>query len=80
MGGAQTLKYLGEKGRDLPVEIKRAAVYSTPCNLLSSATTLKFRRNTFYRNRFLGKLKVKISAKAVQYPELMDLELLNKSH
>lgn len=76
MGGAQTLKYLGEKGSDLPIQIKRAAVYSTPCNLLSSATTLKYRSNTFYRNRFLGKLKKKIQLKAAQYPELIDLDLL----
>ncbi|WP_192350101.1 YheT family hydrolase [Algoriphagus sp. Y33] len=78
MGGAQTLKYLGEKGRDLPKEIKRAAVYSTPCNLLSSATTLKLRSNAFYKNRFLGKLKLKIREKAAQFPELLDLELLDK--
>ncbi|MFC5623604.1 YheT family hydrolase [Algoriphagus winogradskyi] len=78
MGGAQTLKYLGEKGKDLPKEIKRAAVYSTPCNLLSSANTLKLRRNAFYKNRFLGKLKLKIKAKATQYPELIDLELLDR--
>lgn len=78
MGGAQTLKYLGEKGRDLPIEIKRAAVFSTPCNLLSSANTLKMRRNAFYRNRFLGKLKLKIRAKAEQYPDLIDLELLER--
>ena len=78
MGGAQTLKYLGEKGSDLPSVIKRAAVYSTPCNLLSSANTLKLRRNAFYKNRFLGKLKLKIKAKAAQYPELIDLELLEK--
>ncbi|MEB2774262.1 alpha/beta fold hydrolase [Algoriphagus sp. D3-2-R+10] len=78
MGGAQTLKYLGEKGSDLPVEIKRAAVYSTPCNLLSSAATLRVRSNAFYKNRFLGKLKVKIRAKATQYPDLIDLELLEK--
>ncbi|SFT51867.1 hypothetical protein SAMN04489724_1116 [Algoriphagus locisalis] len=78
MGGAQTLKYLGEKGSDLPVEIKKAAVYSTPCNLLSSANTLKVRGNAFYKNRFLGKLKLKIRAKAVQFPDLIDLELLEK--
>ena len=78
MGGAQTLKYLGEKGNDLPVEIKRAAVYSTPCNLLSSAATLKFRSNTFYKNKFLGKLKNKMREKAVQYPDLIDLELLER--
>lgn len=78
MGGAQTLKYLGEKGAELPVEISRAAVYSTPCNLPSSAATLKFRSNLFYKNRFLGKLKKKMEAKAVQFPDLVDLDLLRK--
>ncbi|MDR7130241.1 putative alpha/beta-fold hydrolase [Algoriphagus sp. 4150] len=78
MGGAQTLKYLGEKGSDLPMQIKRAAVYSTPCNLLSSAATLKRRSNAFYKNRFLGKLKGKIRAKAAQFPELLDLDLLDR--
>ena len=78
MGGAQTLKYLGEKGMDLPPQITRAAVYSTPCNLASSAATLKFRSNLFYKNRFLGKLKRKMEAKALQFPELIDLDLLRK--
>jgi uncharacterized protein len=78
MGGAQTLKYLGEKGVDLPKVIQKAAVYSTPCNLPSSAATLKLRRNLFYKNRFLGKLKKKIGAKAVQFPDLIDLALLRK--
>jgi predicted alpha/beta-fold hydrolase len=76
MGGAQTLKYLGEKGKDLPKEITRAAVYSTPCNLASSAATLKLKSNTFYRKRFLDKLKKKIEAKAIQFPDLIDLDLL----
>lgn len=78
MGGAQTLKYLGEKGVDLPSKITSAAVYSTPCNLASSAATLKFRSNLFYKNRFLGKLKRKMEAKAIQFPDLIDLDLLRK--
>lgn len=78
MGGAQTLKYLGEKGNDLPKKITRAAVYSTPCNLASSAATLKLNQNTFYKKRFLGKLKKKIEGKAVQFPDLIDLELLKR--
>lgn len=78
MGGAQTLKYLGEKGINLPLQIKKAAVYSTPCNLPSSAATLKSRTNRFYKNRFLGKLKRKMEAKALQFPDLVDLELLRK--
>lgn len=78
MGGAQTLKYLGEKGSDLPNEIKKAAVYSTPCNLPASAASLKLRKNAFYKNRFLGKLKKKLEVKALQFPGLIDLDLLRK--
>ncbi len=78
MGGAQTLKYLGEKGSQLPAQIKKAAVYSTPCNLPSSAATLKLRSNLFYKNRFLGKLKKKMESKALQFPNLIDLDLLRK--
>lgn len=77
MGGAQTLKYLGEKGVNLPSEIKSAAVYSAPCNLPSSAETLKLKSNLFYKNRFLNKLKVKMADKGLQFPHLIDLELLN---
>lgn len=78
MGGAQTLKYLGEKGLDLNSKIKKAAVYSTPCNLTDSAATLNFKGNGFYRKRFLNKLKVKMQLKGEQYPELVDLELLKR--
>lgn len=78
MGGAQTLKYLGEKGADLPSQIKKAAVYSTPCNLPSSAETLKWKSNTFYKNRFLGKLKKKMALKSEQFPDLIDRELLER--
>jgi uncharacterized protein len=78
MGGAQTLKYLGEKGEDLPKLISRAAVYSTPCNLPSSARTLKYRSNLFYKKRFLSKLKNKMEAKATQFPDLIDVELLKR--
>lgn len=76
MGGAQTLKYLGEKGLDLNPLIKRAAVYSTPCNLPSSAATLKEKSNLFYKKKFLGKLKKKMIEKENQFPGLVDLELL----
>jgi predicted alpha/beta-fold hydrolase len=76
MGGAQTLKYLGENGSDLNPKIKRAAVYSTPCNLPDSASTLKEKGNAFYKKRFLGKLKAKMQLKGEQFPGLVDLELL----
>ncbi|PRY90822.1 YheT family hydrolase [Mongoliibacter ruber] len=76
MGGAQTLKYLGEKGADLNPKIKKAAVYSTPCNLPDSAATLRVKGNAFYKKRFLNKLKAKMFLKGAQYPDLVDLEFL----
>ncbi|MDF2157913.1 alpha/beta fold hydrolase [Algoriphagus sp. CAU 1675] len=76
MGGAQTLKYLGENGPSLPSQVSKAAVFSTPVNLPSSAATLKLPSNRFYKNRFLGKLKKKMAAKGEQFPELIDSELL----
>jgi predicted alpha/beta-fold hydrolase len=80
MGGAQTLKYLGEEAADVPEAIKGAAVYSTPCNLPSSASTLGFKINSFYKNRFLKKLKKKLILKAGQYPGLIDLDRLGRVH
>lgn len=78
MGGAQTLNYLGKNSKNLPAQIKKAAVYSTPCDLPSSAATLKSRRNVFYKKRFLGKLKDKMRRKALQFPNLIDLDLLEQ--
>lgn len=80
MGGSQTLKYLGEKALDLPAVVKAAAVYSTPCNLPASAATLRYRSNRFYKNRFLDKLKAKVRRKALQFPDLIDVEFLDQVH
>jgi predicted alpha/beta-fold hydrolase len=76
MGGAQTLNYLGKKGKQVPSILKKAAVYSTPVHLPSSAATLHRTVNRFYRQKFLGKLKKKMEAKGKQFPGLLDLERL----
>ena len=76
MGGAQTLNYLGKKGEDVSPILKKAAVYSTPVHLPSSAATLRRPINRFYNQKFLGKLKKKMEAKGKQYPGLIDLERL----
>ena len=78
MGGAQTLKYLGEEPDEIPKQIKKAVVYSTPCNLPDSAATLGYRSNIFYKEKFLSKLKRKMAAKAEQFPGLLDTELLQR--
>jgi predicted alpha/beta-fold hydrolase len=76
MGGAQTLNYLGKKGEDVSPILKKAAVYSTPVHLPSSAATLRRPVNRFYNQKFLGKLKKKMEAKGKQFPGLIDLERL----
>jgi predicted alpha/beta-fold hydrolase len=78
MGGAQTLNYLGQQGRNLSPMILRAAVYSTPVHLPSSAATLRRWSNTFYSRKFMGKLKKKMQAKGEQFPGLLDLERLEQ--
>jgi predicted alpha/beta-fold hydrolase len=72
MGGAQTLNYLGQQGKNLSPLILRAAVYSTPVHLPSSAATLRRAANTFYARKFMGKLKKKMEAKGKQFPGLVD--------
>ena len=76
MGGAQTLNYLGKKGENVPSILKKAAVYSTPVHLPSSAATLRRPTNTFYARKFMGKLKKKMEAKGKQFPGLLDLDRL----
>lgn len=78
MGGAQTLNYLGQQGKNLSPLIQRAAVYSTPVHLPSSAATLRRPTNTFYARKFMGKLKKKMEAKGKQFPGLVDLDRLPK--
>lgn len=78
MGGSITLKYLGEYQQELPEELFRAVVFSVPCDLGASARELSKKGNAFYRKRFLRKLGKKIRAKALQMPDLLNAEGLEK--
>jgi uncharacterized protein len=72
-GGNITLKYLGEAPATLPAEIKRAAVFSVPCDLKSCSDTLSRPENRIYLRRFLKSLRVKLTLKARDFPEHLDL-------
>jgi uncharacterized protein len=73
-GGNITLKYLGEAPQALPVQIKRAAVFSVPCDLKSCTDTLSRPENRMYMRRFLKSLKRKLMLKAKDFPDHLDLE------
>lgn len=73
MGGAMTLKYLGVQGKSLPDPIRRAIAFSAPCDLKESVNALEWPSNRFYKKKFLQRLTKKIKAKAVLFPDAIDL-------
>lgn len=78
MGGSITLKYLGVHGKEVAANITKAVVFSAPCDLKSGAAILDEPQNRIYKNRFLKKLKIKLAAKAAQFPGAIDLSNLEK--
>jgi uncharacterized protein len=74
MGGSLSLKYLGERGGDVPLEVVGSVVFSVPCHLKSSVEELAKRKNGFYRKRFLNKLRKKVEAKAAMFPGVISAE------
>lgn len=70
LGGSITLKYLGDHRADLPKELKRASVFSVPCDLYACARNLSSGINRIYLNRFLITLKEKMMQKAKLHPGL----------
>lgn len=70
LGGNLTLKYLGEKGKALPVALKKAVAFSVPMDLHLSCLKISSPSNWIYSNRFLKSLKSKIIQKSKRLPEL----------
>lgn len=70
MGGNITLKYLGKVGRDLPKEVKKACVFSTPTHLGDASLSLSKGFSQVYTKNFLKTLIPKIKAKKEQFPGL----------
>ncbi|MBI5569055.1 MAG: alpha/beta fold hydrolase [Desulfomonile tiedjei] len=63
LGGNVILKYLGEQGTRLHPVVKKAAVFSVPCDLTSGAMKLSSPSNRLYLKRFLRMLHEKIRMK-----------------
>ncbi|MEZ4687856.1 MAG: alpha/beta fold hydrolase [Bacteroidia bacterium] len=72
MGGAIVLKYLGEKGEQVPPNIKTATAISTPCHLPDSVRATQAKGNGIYVYFFLKQLGEKVIQKAMQFPERLD--------
>ncbi|MFD2513652.1 YheT family hydrolase [Pontibacter locisalis] len=68
-GGNISLKYLGEAPEQVPEEVKRAAVFSVPVDIKSSAKQI----SRIYTQRFLKSLGEKLEQKRQMYPDDVDL-------
>ena len=79
-GANLTLKYLGEQSSNLLPEVKKAVVFSAPCDLESSAVQLSKHANQIYMKRFLVSFKQKFIEKDKLFPGYLDLGPLMNIH
>ncbi|PSQ97056.1 MAG: alpha/beta hydrolase [Bacteroidetes bacterium SW_9_63_38] len=69
LGGNLTLKYLGERGSDLPPPVRGAATFSVPVDLNASSHQIGHPTNWHYTQYFLRSLQAKIRRKAERHPD-----------
>ncbi len=78
LGANVVLKYLGEPRADRPPQLHSGVVFSTPCDLASSAIELNKPKNWLYRQRFLRTLKKKLELKAASFSGLPDRRTIER--
>jgi predicted alpha/beta-fold hydrolase len=74
LGGNVVAKWLGERGDDLPGEVRGGAVISVPFDLERSARAMDGSGfwNFVYRERFMRRLRAKAADKARRFPGAFD--------
>jgi uncharacterized protein len=70
LGGNVLLKFLGERGERLPLQLKAAAAISVPFDLARSARRINRGFSRFYQRFFLNSLRKKAQEKAQRFPDL----------
>jgi predicted alpha/beta-fold hydrolase len=70
LGGNVLLKFLGERGSDLPHRLEAAAAISVPFDLGRSARRINRGMSRFYQRFFLNSLRRKTQQKAQRFPDL----------
>jgi len=79
LGGNVLLKWLGERGGDVPPQVRGAAAVSVPFDLARGARHIGQGFARIYEASFLRSLKRKTLAKLEQYPDLADPGRLARS-
>lgn len=78
MGGNQTLKYLGERHRAIPSQVRAAVAVSVPCDLEGAAEILSLPSRAPYMAYFLRSLRLKIAGKSELFPDRVNIEGLER--
>ena len=76
LGGNVMLKWLGEQGNRLPVNVSRAAGVSVPYDLAAGSRYLERGLGPLYTSHFIKRLRAKTLAKLDLYPDLCDRDAL----
>ena len=80
LGGNVLLKWLGERGDDLPPEVRAAAAVSVPFDLERGSRFIERGFSRVYTNHFLRTLRSKALAKLTRDPGLFDAAALERAH
>ena len=70
LGGNVLLKFLGERGKNLPGGLVAAAAISVPFDLARSSKRINHGFSRLYQRFFLGSLRRKAEEKALRFPDL----------
>ena len=76
LGGNVLVKWLGERGDDLPAQIAAAAAVSVPFDLEAGARQISSGFARVYDRNFVRSLRRKAAAKLERYPDLFDSKAL----
>ena len=81
LGGNQLVKWLGERGDDLPAAVRSAVAISVPFDLSLCATALDGPGfwPWVYRERFLRRLRRKALRKAAEHPGRIDADSVRRA-
>jgi len=79
LGGNVLLKWLGERGADLPEEVRAAAAVSVPFDLERGARFIERGFARVYTRHFLRTLRAKARAKLANDPGLFDATALERA-
>jgi uncharacterized protein len=79
LGGNVLLKYLGERGDDVPAALLGAAAISVPYDLARGSRHISRGFSRVYESHFLQSLRRKVEAKRARFPDLADPERLRRA-